>query len=547
MLWLEHKLPLDDEDEVWPLEPPEPSELQAATEARVKTANDATKTERNTMKTTPEVAPESVSGWPAAKTTGVPSRRTDFRRKCLGPGKAGLRRRVERGCYRPVNTLRRGFHESVSTPDAVPVTASSPGIMRAVMRDHRPGHRALARAAACLLAAAVTSTASGSALATPCSALGSAPVVFIENGDTQEPLVKRLGQRLLSSSKPLRLVYKNRRTCDLALDMYTSSTMVNDTIPIRYVPSAAEDPTWDPSKPAPTCEADEPGGNPIDLGIGATYLSSCANLPPRPPSLAVTDGPIQAYGFIVPRASSQVAITAEEGYFAYGFPDGTGKAAPWVDQALRLSRGPTASTALTCAAAIGLKASQLQGTVPPKNTSSEVLNLVATGNPAEATIGLMGTEVFDQSRDKVKLLAFRGFGQRYAYYPDSTATSFDKRNVRDGHYLPWAPTPYLAYVDGAGRAKNPNVQRVLDLVVGVRDEIDVSGLEQIVASGLVPSCAMSVTRPFDGAHLSLHAPPEPCTCAFEAKVTQGATTCKACASDATCGTGKCRHGYCEAR
>jgi len=403
-----------------------------------------------------------------------------------------------------------------------------------------------ARAAAGFVLAA-TVTASGPARATPCTALGAAPVIFIENGDTQEPLVKRLGQKLLSSSRPLRLVYKNRRTCDLALDMYSGSTMVNDTIPIRYVPSATEDPTWDPSKPSPTCEADDPGGNAIDLGIGATYLSSCANLPPRPASLAMTDGPIQAYGFIVPRASSQVAITAEEGYFAYGYPQGTGMTAPWVDQALRFSRGPTASTALTCAAAIGLKASQLQGTVPPKNTSSEVLNLVATGNPAEATIGLMGTEVFDQNRDKVKLLAFRGFGQRYAYYPDSTATSFDKQNVRDGHYLPWAPTPYLAYVDAAGKAKNPNVQRVLDLVVGVRDENDVSGLDQIVTSGLVPSCAMSVTRPFDGAHLSLYSPPEPCACAFEAKVPQGVTKCGACSTDAACGSGKCRHGYCEAR
>lgn len=400
---------------------------------------------------------------------------------------------------------------------------------------------------------AVAILAASSALATraaaaPCTTLGPEPIVFVENGDTQEPLVKRLGRKLLASATPVRLVYKNRRTCDLALDLYSGSAIVNDAIAIKYIPTAADDPSWDPSKPAPTCEADA-GGNLIDLGIGATYISSCTNLPAKPADLAEIVGPVQSYGFIAPKASSQIAITAEEGYFAYGFPAGTGQAAPWVDQALRFSRGPTASTALTCAAAIGVKASQLQGTVPAGNTSSEVLNLVATSATPEATIGLMGTEVYDQSRDKVKLLAFKGFGQRYAYFPDFSATSFDKKNVRDGHYLPWAPTPYLTRVDGTGKAVNANVQRIIDLVVLARIEADVNGLDEVIASGLVPECAMRVQRPFDGANLSLYAPPEPCACYFDAKVPQGTTSCKTCtgSDDTPCGGGKCRRGYCEAR
>jgi len=383
--------------------------------------------------------------------------------------------------------------------------------------------------------------------AVPCSALGATPLVVVENGDTQEPLLKRLGQKLIASSTPLRIVYKNRRTCDLALDLYSGARMANDTIPIRYVPSAAEDPTWEPSKPSPTCEADDPGGLAIDLGIGATYLSSCTNLPAKPTELREIAGPVQAYGFIVPKASSQIAITAQEGYFAYGFPDGTGQATPWVDQALRFGRGPTASTALTCSAAIGLKATQLKATVPPNNTSSEVLNLVATSASPEATIGLMGTEVYDQSRDKVKLLAFRGFGQRYAYFPDASATAFDKRNVRDGHYLPWAPTPYLMRVDGAGNPTSAAAARLVALVAAGAIEADVNGLDQVIASGLVPACAMTVQRPFDGANLSLYAPPEPCACYFEAKVPQGATKCTTCTNDAACGAGKCRRGYCEVR
>ncbi len=389
-------------------------------------------------------------------------------------------------------------------------------------------------------------TAAKPARAAPaCTTLGTQPIVFIEAGDTQEPLVKRLGERLVNAASPVRIVYKNKRTCDLALDMITPNAMVNDSIPIKYIPSAAEDPAWTPRSPAPVCDADV-GGNVLGLGIGATFLSSCTTLPtPRPVDLTEIKGPVQAYGFIAPLASSQVAITAEEGYFAYGFPGGTGQAIPWLDQGQRYSRGPTASTALTCAAAIGLKASQLKGTVPTGNTSTEILNAVASSVAPEAAIGIMGTEIYDAARDKVKLLAFKSFGQRYAYYPDKSATSFDKQNVRDGHYLPWAPTPYLTRVGGNGKAVDLNVQRIVDLVLGARVDADVSGLDQVIASGLVPECAMGVQRSFDGGPLSLYAPPESCACYYESKVPQGATSCATCSSDGVCGAGKCRRGFCE--
>jgi len=402
----------------------------------------------------------------------------------------------------------------------------------------------------CLLGAAVGITmiaTSSMAMAAPCTSLGGPPVVFIENGDTQETLVKRLGSKLANSATPVRLVYKNKRTCDLALDLYTPNPIINDALAIKYIPTATEDPLWTPLSVTPTCEADD-GGNPIGLGIGATFLSSCTNLPAtRPADLAEIKGPVQSYGFIVPASSSQIALTAQEGYFAYGFAQGTGMATPWLDQALRFSRGPTASTALTCAAAIGLKGSQLKGTVPAGNTSTEVLNFVATSGSPDVTIGVMGTEVYDGARNLVKLLAFRGFGQKYAYFPDSSNSSFDKKNVRDGHYLPWAPTPYITHVDGTGKAVDVNVQRIIDLVLGARVDADVNGLDQVIGAGLVPDCAMGVSRAFDGGDFSLYAPAESCTCYFESKVPQGSTKCTTCTTDTSCGTGKCHRGYCEVR
>jgi hypothetical protein len=383
-----------------------------------------------------------------------------------------------------------------------------------------------------------------------CSSLAGPPLVYIENGDTQEALVKRLGYRLANSTDPVRLVYKNEPTCTLALDMYVPNQMINDVRPIRYIPTAAEDPTFTALSVPPVCTADTPGTD-ISLGIGATFLSGCtAQLTghPKPADLFETTGPVEPYGFIVPQGSSQIAITAQEGYFAFGFTQATGMAMPWIDQSQRFVRSATASTALATSAAIGLLASQFKGTITANNLSSEVLNFVATSATPEAAIGIMGGDISDGNRNLVKILAFKAFNQRYAYFPDSSSTSFDKRNVRDGHYLPWAPTPYLTRVDvTTNKAVDPNVQRIIDLVLGVRFDTDVNGVDQVIASGLIPQCAMGVTRSFDGADLSLYPPPESCACYFEAHAPGGSTTCKLCPSGTCASGGVCRRGFCEVR
>lgn len=403
------------------------------------------------------------------------------------------------------------------------------------------------------LAASVMVVIVGSARgadAAPCDALGadgqtaSIPILWVENGDTQEPLLKRIGKKLIQTAgSKVRIVYRNRPTCELADNFYggrSLATVANR--PIRYIP---EDPAFDPiTSAAPTCES--PAAAPtLDLAIGATFLSSCPTLPPKPADVAVVNGPNQAYGFIVNKASSQVAITAEEGYLAFGFTGGTGQATPWLDQNLRFIRGLTASTTLTMAAAIGLTAGQMKAAVPAQ-TSLVLLSSVSTASSTEAAIGVLGTELYDQNRSQAKLLAFRTFQQRYAYFPDSSSSSFDKQNVRDGHYLPWSPTPYLFEATGGAPSK-PAVRRIFDLLTGKTTEADVDGLESVVASGLIPQCAMKVQRAFDGGDLSLFDPPEPCGCFFDASVPNGATSCASCTSDATCGGGRCRHGYCEAK
>ena len=379
-----------------------------------------------------------------------------------------------------------------------------------------------------------------SASALDCSALPNP--VYIQTGDTQEPLMKALGQKLRESqANPMTLIYKTSGSCTNIDAMYKGTPLTTNP---QYIPSTIDDPTWDPSKPTPQCVID-PNGVPLDLAISALFVSACD--PSTPPAgIGLFQGPVQPYLFIVPKASSQIAMTAEEAYFVFGF--GTaGKVAPWTDESLYFIRTPTKSTLLTMAAAIGVPGAKWKGTMLDK--SSEVLNGVATSPSPEKTIGILGAEIYDANRDKVKTLAFQAYKQTHAFYPDSTATSFDKRNVRDGHYTIWSPTVYLAPVDAQGIPKNARVRYVIDMILSktVTPVPDFDPLETVISKGLVPECAMKVTRSFEGGDLSLYTPAEPCGCFYESRVGSPNATCKTCAANGDCNGGACRHGYCEAK
>ncbi len=399
------------------------------------------------------------------------------------------------------------------------------------------------RAAGCVAIAAIGFVSREASAAVNCSSLVGASSLVIESGDTQEPLLKTLGKKLRdSSAHPVTVLYRTTGTCTLIDDMYKATPIAQGST-LLYMPTMTDDPTWDPSKAPLSCTVDEAGGLPIQLAIAATFTSSCTQSPP-PGGLATFNGPIQGYSFIAPKASTEVAITAEEGYFVWGFGN-TGGAAPWTDENFLFGRPATKSTALTLAAAVGLPAGLLKGLKLDKST--EVLNDVATSPDPQKTLGLMGVEVYDANRDKVNVLAFRAFKQRYAYYPDSQPALFDKQNLRDGHYVPWAPTVYIGQVDGGGVLTDANTKLFYDLVMGNTTLADVDGLAAVVAKGLVPDCAMRVKRDYDGGPLSLYTPADACGCYYESKVPNGSTSCASCTNDGPCGAGKCRHGYCEAK
>lgn len=366
--------------------------------------------------------------------------------------------------------------------------------------------------------------------------------LYLQVGDTQEPLMKSLARALRDADAPITLIYVTAGSCTNVEAIYTGVPITKNPL---YVPSTVEDAAWTTSKPALECKVPS-GGHLVDVANSALFVSSC-NASAPPADVKLFQGPVQGYGFVVPKASSQRAITAEEAYFAFGFGE-RGMAAPWTNEQLMFIRTVTKSTLLTLAATVRVPAASFKGVRLDK--SSEVQSGVLASPDPEKTIGLLGVELFDRNRDKLNLLAFRAFGQRYAYYPDSTATSFDKRNLRDGHYVPWSPTVWLTKVDTTGKPLNATAAYVIDLILAneVTPRPKFEPIDIAIGVGLVPECAMRVNRSYEAGDLSLYQPAEPCGCYFEAKATGKApASCLACDATKPCASGVCRHGYCEAR
>jgi len=391
------------------------------------------------------------------------------------------------------------------------------------------------------------------ARAAPCSDLTNP--VYMQVGDTQVNLLRRMGRSLANNTpSPMTIVFVTNGSCDNVNAMY-ADVKVNGNM--QYIPSSAEDAAWDPASPGTsptkTCQVTNQS---LDVANSALFISSCPHGPP-PAGLASTIGPVQAYVLAVPEASTQTAITFEEAFFVFGF--GTeGMVVPWDDQNQHFIRPQTKSTLLTWALNLTIPANKVKNmpactasgtggaTAPCFEGSGGVVNALKNSPTPEKAVGLLGVEVYDAERASLNVLAYKSKDQYFAYYPDSTSTSRDKRNVRDGHYTVWSPTEWLQKVDGGGAPVNAHADYFIRLVSSqlVSPEANFDPVPNIVGVGLVPDCAMRVKREFDGGNLSLYTPATSCTCKFEALT--DVSSCQTCANGETCSSGVCRAGFCEA-
>ena len=387
--------------------------------------------------------------------------------------------------------------------------------------------------------------------------------VYVLSGDTQVPSLHKLGKRLRADANPITIVYVPNGSCTNIANLYASPSKFTTGMaggPFYIPPDAAFDVT---SKTACACTL--PGGGlQADLAISIVVPDgkSCPTAPSKPANISIFKGPVQAMTFVVPYdtatsiGSSQKAITAEEAYLVLGLGPTTAMVSPWNDPAFLYGRPASKGTQISIGENIGVPAAKWKLTpdaahqIDQSSALAAQIASLATDPSAEKALGILGTEIYDKAANRAKMhaLAFRAFKQLHAYWPDKTSTTFDKQNVRNGHYTLWSYVQYLSPVGGDGKAVKTAAQTIIDAFIGAPIPVNPAfdALDDVVSSGLIPVCAMSVQRNSEGSELLSYDDPQPCGCYYDFKAT-GATSCAMCSNTSPCATGVCRHGYCEAK
>jgi hypothetical protein len=382
-------------------------------------------------------------------------------------------------------------------------------------------------------------------------------VVYITGSSASKPFLQQIAQQLVSSG--IYLVYTSTGSC-VGVDAIVNGTPAT-TGP---APAPATSATyWDSSSSTGVACDLPPEGVTVDIGASDVFAQSC-------PGFELTDldgqqirdahGPIQTMTFVVPSNSMYTEISSQAAYFVFGFGKDGGVLDPsnttpiWNNEDYLFQRSAASGTQAMLSAAIGVPPGAWHG---KKHGSSDDVSADLqmagqapdTGNLA---IGILAADYIDSKnlRAQLHVLALQDSAQNCAVYPDSTSGAHDKRNVRDGHYPVWGPLHLLYKVDQLGNPLNPSNRQAVTDIVGYLSGTKalpngVQLLDVYAQSGLIPECAMHVTRTKDGGNITPFSPASPCSCIFELKAT-GATSCASCKVQGDCTNNQtCSQGYCE--
>jgi hypothetical protein len=161
---------------------------------------------------------------------------------------------------------------------------------------------------------------------------------------------------------------------------------------------------------------------------------------------------------------------------------------------------------------------------------------------AEGSIGILSIDYADKNRGNLRSLFLQSGGQSSGFLPDSNKNSFDKMNVRDGHYPLWGYQHLFTPVGPGGVPSDAAKAFVTRLSVA---RLDQTLLDNIIAGSLIPQCAMKVMRAGDVSDFALNKGLQ-CGCYFDNKTT-GRSSCTPCSTSSDCPSdhSACNYGFCE--
>jgi hypothetical protein len=290
-----------------------------------------------------------------------------------------------------------------------------------------------------------------------------------------------------------------------------------------------------------------PDGNDVDIGESDIYAKTCG-YEPKPGQVGDYMGPIQAITFVVNAISKETAISAEAAHILFGAGGKMGSVAPWDDPLLYFVRGSGTGTIQLTSRAIRVPATAWWGI--DRLSSDNLRDSLSLADPTrpDKAIGVLSSDFADKARQNLRTLAFQGAGQSCGYLPDSTAMSFDKANVRDGHYPIWGPIHFYAALTNL--VPSPQADALIKLLSVPKLEKNL--LDAVVVAGYIPACAMRVNRVEEMGPLDSRPPEFGCGCYYEKVANKRPTpSCIACSGpgDPICPSTRpaCNYNFCEVK
>ncbi len=356
----------------------------------------------------------------------------------------------------------------------------------------------------------------------------------------------RAVQPLLSANKPAyRAIYLNATSCAGVASVFDSGKR------LVFNPAANAPPNYafyfdDNGNQVPCLLADT--GNVVDIGVSNLFSSTCnTDTVTYTSGQTVSDytGPVVPFVLSVPSSSTQVSVSAEALHMIFGRggkSDGgtVHDSSPWIDPTYYFIRNSGAGSTVLTALTINVPKTKFWGV--DRLSTDNLRDSMLASTAADQSIGILSIDYADKNRGNLRSLYLQATGQRCGYLPDTTANSFDKMNVRDGHYPLWGYVHFFTPIGPGGVPSDAAKAFVTRFSVA---HLDQQLLDNVIGASLIPQCAMKVVRTGEiadyGPQKGLR-----CGCYFDWKTT-GRTDCRPCQSSSDCPADRsaCNYGYCE--
>lgn len=367
-------------------------------------------------------------------------------------------------------------------------------------------------------------------------------VIYMTGTSDFGPLLKQVTPLLAANTPPYRAVFMPGSSCGGADAIFDPAKTLIKDVPGSETKSSSYAYYFNDAGTQVNCSLD-PEGKVVDIGVSNLYSTVCNPIYAPSALIAGYLGPIVTFGFTVPAASAQNSISVEAAHIIFGLggqnPVGL-SASPWIDPAYYSIRNSGAGSTALAAELIHVPRTAFWG-VDRLSTDAIRDSLIASAAP-DASIGILSIDYADKARGNLRVLFLQAEGQLSGYLPDSTATSLNKENVRDGHYPLWGYVHfYTANINGT-----PSAAAGAFVTRFSVPKLDRELVDAMIDASLVPQCAMKVARDAEMGGFIVNPYKFQCGCYFDFRTTSRAS-CKTCTNSNECpaSTPACNYGFCE--